>query len=85
LAYAKSAGGFQIFVANADGSGEMQLTTAGSNERPRWSPDGRLIAFSSKRNGQEAIYVMRADGSGQTKVSRTKGKSLHPVWTPRSQ
>lgn len=82
LAYVRRAAGFQIFVAQADGTGEIQLTTAGSNERPRWSPDGRLIAFSSQRGGGEAIYVMRADGSGQTKVSRTRGKSQHPVWTP---
>lgn len=82
LAYARMAGGFQIFVANADGSNELQLTTEGSNERPRWSPDGRLIVFSSKRGGQEALYVMRADGTGQTKVSRTKGANVHPVWVP---
>jgi TolB protein len=85
LAYARMAGGFQIFVANADGSAEIQLTFEGNNERPRWSPDGRLITFSSRRDGQEAIYVMRADGSGQTKISRTKGSSQHPVWTPRTQ
>ncbi len=85
LAFARSAGGFQIFVANADGSNETQLTFEGNNERPRWSPDGRFIVFSSKRGGQEAIYVMRADGSGQTKVSRNKGLSQHPVWAPRAQ
>ncbi|QOX80429.1 Tol-Pal system beta propeller repeat protein TolB [Trichlorobacter lovleyi] len=85
LAFARMAGGFQIFVANADGSNETQLTFEGNNERPRWSPDGRLIAFSSRRGGQEAIYVMRADGSGQTKVSRSKGLSQHPIWSPRGQ
>lgn len=82
LAYVRRAGGFQIVVAQADGTGEIQLTSVGSNERPRWSPDGRLIAFSSQRGGAEAIYVMRADGSGQTKVGRTRGKGQHPVWTP---
>ncbi len=85
LAFARSAGGFQIFVANADGNNETQLTFEGNNERPRWSPDGRFIVFSSKRGGSEAIYVMRADGSGQTKVSRNKGLSQHPVWTPMVQ
>lgn len=85
LAFARMAGGFQIFVANADGSNETQLTFEGNNERPRWSPDGRLITFSSRRGGQEAIYVMRADGSGQTKVSRSKGLSQHPIWSPRGQ
>lgn len=85
LAFARMAGGFQIFVANADGSNETQLTFEGNNERPRWSPDGRLITFSSRRGGAEAIYVMRADGSGQTKISRSKGMSQHPIWTPRGQ
>ncbi len=85
LAFARSSGGFQIFVINADGTGEMQLTNQGNNERPRWSADGRLIAYSSRRGGQEAIYVMRADGSGQTKVSRSRGNCQHPVWTPRGQ
>lgn len=84
LAYAKSVGGFQIFVANADGSNEMQLTFEGNNERPRWSPDGRLIVFSSKRGGPEALYVMRANGSGQTRVSRNGGLSQHPVWVPQN-
>ena len=83
LAYARQLNGFQIFVANADGSNEQQLTTEGNNERPRWSPDGRFIVFSSRRGGQEAIYVMRADGTGQVKVSQMKGTSQHPVWMPQ--
>lgn len=83
IAYTHQSGGFQIYLINVDGSGATQLTNDGSNERPRWSPDGRLIAFSSKRGGAEAIYVMRADGSGQTKVSRTKGNNIHPIWSPR--
>lgn len=80
IAYTRSAGGFQIFVMAADGSEQYQLTEAGRNERPRWSPDGRLIVFSSTRDGREAIYVMRADGSGQTRISTTGGNNNHPLW-----
>jgi TolB protein len=75
--------GFQIHAINPDGSGDIPLTSEGSNEHPRWSPDGRFITFSSKRGGREAIYVMRADGSGQTIVSRGKGDDSHPSWSPR--
>ena len=67
--YLEPSGGFQIFAINPDGAGDTQLTSDGSNEHPRWSPDGRYIAFSSKRGGKESIFIMRSDGSGQAKVS----------------
>lgn len=83
ILYARSGGGFQIHSINADGSGDTQLTTVGSNENPAWSPDGRFITFSSKRSGGDGIYIMRADGSGQTRVSKSRGTSTQPSWSPR--
>lgn len=83
IVYSRQEGGFQIYAINPDGSGDTRLTDEGSNEHPRWSPDGRFITFTSTRGGGEGIYVMRADGSGQTRVSRGKGKDSHPAWSPR--
>jgi TolB protein len=84
LVYCRQSGnGFQIHAINADGTGDVQLTSEGSNEHPRWSPDGRFIVFSSKRGKTEELYVMRADGSGQTRVSRGKGEETHPTWSAR--
>jgi TolB protein len=74
---------FQIYSINSDGSGDTRLTWEGRNEYPRWSPDGRFITFASNRDGQQSIYVMRADGTAQTKVSRGKGDDSQPVWSPR--
>jgi Tol biopolymer transport system component len=34
-----------------------------------WSPDGKKIAFLSKRNGCDSVYVMNADGSSQRHVA----------------
>jgi TolB protein len=76
-------GEFHSYVINADGSGDTQLTNTGSDENPAWSPDGRFIAFSSKRGGPAAIYVMRADGSGQVRVSQGKGNATQPAWGSR--
>ncbi len=74
---------FQIYSINPDGTGETRLTTAGRNEYPHWSPDGRFIVFTSNRDGKPAIYVMRSDGSAQTRVSMGKGGDSQPVWSPR--
>lgn len=83
IVYSRSQGGFQIYSIRPDGSEDTQLTSQGSNENPSWSPDGRFITFSSKRSGGDGIYVMRADGSGQTKVSQGGGGSFQPAWSPR--
>jgi len=83
ILYCRQQGGFQIYSIAPDGSDDRQLTESGSNEHPRWSPDGRFITFSSSRDGGQAIYVMRADGTGQTRVSRGGGADSHPVWSPR--
>lgn len=81
IAYTRSQGGFQIYTVRPDGSGDTQLTSEGSNENPSWSPDGRFITFSSKRDGGQWIYVMRADGTGQIRVSREKGSYSQPAWS----
>jgi TolB protein len=35
-----------------------------------WSPDGKRIAFNTGRDGNQEIYVMNADGSKPTNVTR---------------
>ena len=39
--------------------------------------------FTSDRGGQPQIYVMGADGSGQTRISFGGGSYSTPVWSPR--
>jgi Tol biopolymer transport system component len=58
-----------IYVINADGGGMKQLTTAGNNDYPTYSPNGKKIAFISDRTGVEQVWVMNADGSNQTQLS----------------
>jgi Tol biopolymer transport system component len=49
---------------------------------PAWSPDGRRIAFYSERDGNAEIYVMNADGTGATRLTRTKADEGYPAWSP---
>jgi Tol biopolymer transport system component len=74
----------EIYVINADGTGLKRLTNNRVwDQVPLWSPDGKLIAFLSVRNGDDEIYVMNADGSGQRNVSRLPARDVGLfAWSP---
>lgn len=73
----------EIYVRNADGSGQVRLTTTGGNADPRFSPDGTRILFGSTRDsGNSQIYVMNADGSNQTRLTSNGFVDIEPMWSP---
>ena len=49
---------------------------------PRWSPDGKQLAFLSNRDDQQQIYVMRADGGEATAVTKGKRSVAGFAWAP---
>jgi imidazolonepropionase-like amidohydrolase/Tol biopolymer transport system component len=54
--------------------------------QPRFSPDGRLIAFTSDRGGGDNIWVMNADGSGARAITRETFRLLNaPSWSADGQ
>ncbi|HJX39585.1 MAG TPA: tetratricopeptide repeat protein [Anaerolineae bacterium] len=73
IAFMRDTGGnWDIWVVNADGSGEQRLTTDASVDGlPAWSPDGTHMAFLCNRGGPWAIWVMAADGSNQRRLFNT--------------
>jgi WD40 repeat protein len=77
-----------VFVMNADGSGQVNLTNGGGtvvNAEPDFSPDGQRIAFQSNRNGNFDIFVMNADGGNVTQLTTTFGNDFQPAWSPNGQ
>ena len=50
-------------------------------QTPAWSPDGRKLAFVSRRDGNSEIYVINADGSGQENLTQHPARDSHPSWS----
>ena len=51
--------------------------------QPKYSPDGRSIAFTSDRNGGDNLWVMKADGSDARALTTERFRLLtSPAWTP---
>lgn len=76
----------EVFVAKADGSGEVNLSNSAAFDGwPVWSPDGRMIAFSSNRSGPAnvgQIYVVNADGTGLRQITTGPWSHAQPSWSP---
>jgi membrane protein DedA with SNARE-associated domain/Tol biopolymer transport system component len=47
-----------------------------------WSPDGSRLAFTSIRDGNVEIYVMKDDGSGVLRLTNDPADDLMPAWSP---
>ena len=77
LAFAR---GGDLFTIASDGTGARRLIR--SAYAPAWSPDGKRIAFVSRRTGDEEIYVARADGSRVRRLTTIPGPDLSPAWSP---
>lgn len=78
-------GDFEILVmsSNGDAAGVRQLTRNGAEDSwPRWSPNGRWIAFHSNVDGDFDIYVIRPDGTELTLVTEYTGLDQFPEWSP---
>jgi Tol biopolymer transport system component len=67
-----------IYSIRPDGSDRRQLTTDTHSHSPRWSPDGRLLAFH--RAGD--IWVRGADGSSAHRVTSGSANDINPSWSP---
>ena len=84
IAFATYVGRWEIYAMRADGTQVVSLTQndGASNYSPSWSPDGAQILFRHAVGGTSQIWVMNADGSGQTALTTGSVSDFDPVWSP---
>jgi Tol biopolymer transport system component len=76
-----------LWIMRSDGSGARQLSavtaTGGDFARAAWSPDGGHLAFLAPGNSLNYdIFVVNADGTGQTNITESIEDELWPSWSP---
>ena len=92
LAYDKASpnqGDIDVNVVNFDGTDFKVLAgTDGKlshEEWPSWSPDGQLVAYSSTRDDNQELYVVKPDGTDRKRLTTDLGIDAHPAWSPDSK
>ncbi|MFO7734338.1 MAG: protein kinase [Candidatus Aminicenantes bacterium] len=76
-------GNWDVWTMSDGGRDPQQLTTdPGVDAGPRWSPDGRRVAFYSTRTGNREVWIMPVDGGPARQMTRGKAESMFPAWAP---
>jgi tricorn protease len=75
--------GSDLWVADRAGGPARRLTSTPAVESdPRFSPDGKWIAFTSNRSGVDQVYVLSVDGGDPTRLTWYPEPSSARGWTP---
>jgi dipeptidyl aminopeptidase/acylaminoacyl peptidase len=72
-----------IWLYDKQSGGIRQFTYSAKTESsPRWSPDGKQLAFLSNRDDEQQVYLMRADGGEASAITKGKRSVQSFAWSP---
>ncbi len=83
LSVDRAENGYRSAIWLSDGTTIKQFTTGTHRDSaPRWSPDGRMLAFVSTREGKPQIFVIPVDGGEARQLTRMENGAAAPAWSP---
>ena len=75
-------GNQEIWIADADGKNQRQLTDSnGLTGSPRFSPDGKFVAFDATSENTKDIFIVSSDGGAPRRLTDSQSRSVLPAWS----
>ncbi len=78
-------GDLEVYAIDVDGQNLTPVATTreklSHEEWPCWSPDGRRIAYTSTRHGNQELYTAAADGTDEVRLTSDPALDAHPAWS----
>lgn len=72
-----------IWMVDSAGGRPRQFTSGPKKDTsPRWSPDGKTLAFVSDRAGKNQIFLIGVDGGEARQLTKARNGASSPVWSP---
>lgn len=82
-------GDMEVYTIDATGKDIRPLAVTqgmlSHEESPAWSPDGKWIAYTSTRHGNQELYIARPDGKDEKRLTSDPATDAHPAWSPDSK
>ena len=69
-------------MCDASGKNVKVISNSGSSYNPKWSPDGKYLAYVSDKAGKFQIYLVKSDGSSVRQLTSEAGNVIEYNWSP---